>query len=182
MPGERMTLARIAVDSRVGFSCEGCFDLGLRLLRDKLVLLAEMHEQWGLQSVNFGEVFLRIGAMISNGGVDFVAGGRYKDHQGTKTKSKQSNFSTRFFKLNGSTNRFHDVPHTRVAIKRRIKSETVLPAFFRRYVEINSRLLPPEQVRCDRDKPLGRQLIAGRSNVGGNTKQLLKNDHCRRGY
>ena len=78
MPGERMTLARIAIDSRVGFSCEGCVDLGLRLLRDKLILLTEMHEQWGLQSVNFGEVFLRFGAMISNGGVDFVAGGRKK--------------------------------------------------------------------------------------------------------
>ena len=112
-----MTLARIAVNSRICLSREGCFDLGLSLLRDKLVLLAEVHEQRGLQSVNFGEVFLRIAAMISNGGVDFVAGGRKKYHQGTKTKSKQSNSSTRFFQLNGSADCFHDIPRTRISIK-----------------------------------------------------------------
>src|SRR5580700_1510132 len=116
MPSECMTLARIAVNSRGFLSREGRSDLGLRLLRDKLVLFAEVHEQRGLQSVNFGEVFLRIAAMISNGGVNFVAGGRKKYHQGTKTKSKQSNSSTRFLKFNGSADRFHDVPHTRIAI------------------------------------------------------------------
>ena len=50
----------------------------------------------------------------------FVAGGGEKCHQGTETKSKQSNFSARFFQLDGSAYRFHDIPRTRVAIKRRI--------------------------------------------------------------
>src|SRR5436190_2241883 len=112
-----------------------------------------MHKQRGLQSANLREVFFRFPAMISNGSVDFVAGGREKYHQAAKTISEQGDLSSRLSQLNSGADRFYDIPRTRIAIKRRIKSETVLPGGIRSHVEIDSRLLPPEQVRRDRDEP-----------------------------
>ena len=81
----------------------------------------------------------------------------------------------------GGADCLHDIPRARIAIIRRVKPQTVLPVSFRPYVEIDVRLLPPEQVRRDRNESLLCQLIAGRSDVGVNAKQFLENDHCRRG-
>ena len=133
------------------------------------------------QPANFAEVFFRVAAMISNGGVDLMASGRDKGHQCAEAVALQGNLSGRLRQLNSGADRFHDISRACVAIIRRVKSQTVLPVGFGPYVEIDVRLLPPEQVRRDRDEPLGCQLIAGRSDVGVNAEQFLENDHCRCG-
>src|SRR6202041_3321388 len=91
VPGEGVTLTRIAVDGRVRLFCERRLDLSLRCLRDEFVLLAEVHQQGGVQPANLAEVFFRVAAVIANGGVDLRAGGRDKGHQCTEAVSLQGN-------------------------------------------------------------------------------------------
>ena len=93
---------------------------------------------------NLAEVFFRVAAMISNGGVDLIAGGRDKGHQCTEAVPLQGNLSSRLWQLNSGADRFYDIFHARIAIIRRVKSQAVLPVSFRPYVEIDARLLPPE--------------------------------------
>ncbi len=118
--GEGVTLTRIAVNGRVGSSCQGRFDLSLRGLRDELVLLAEVHQQRSFQSANLAEVFFRVAAVIGNGGVDFVSGGRNEGHQSTQAVPLQGNLSGRLRQLNSGADRFHDVARTRIAIIGRV--------------------------------------------------------------
>jgi len=86
-----------------------------------------------------------IGAMISNGGVDFIADGRYK-----YIKAPRQNPSRATFPLDSlSSMAVRTVSMTsshRVAIKRSIKSERVA-SFLQKLRRDHSRLLPPEQVR-----------------------------------
>src|ERR1700722_16006176 len=98
--------------------------------------------------------------MISDRGVDLIAGGRDKGHQCTEAVSLQGNLSRRLRQLDGGADRFLDIFRARIAIIRRVKSQAALPVSFRPYVEIDAWLLPPEWVRSDRDEPLGCQLIA----------------------
>src|SRR5258706_14958895 len=87
MPSEGVMLTRIAVDSRVCFSCQGRFDLGLRRLRDKLVLLGQVHEQPGLEFANLRQVFFPLAAMVSNRSGDFRTGGCEKEHSAVQDTS-----------------------------------------------------------------------------------------------
>src|SRR5580704_4057999 len=144
MPGKGVTLTRIAVNSRVRLFCEGRFDLSLRRLRDELVLLAEVHQQRGLQPANFAQVFFRVSAMISNGGVDFVPGGRDKYHQCTEAVPLQGDLSSGLWQLNSGAYRFHDIFRAGIAIICRVQPQTVLPVSFRGYVEVDARLLTPK--------------------------------------
>jgi hypothetical protein len=122
MPGEGVTLTWIAVNGRARLFCERRFDLSLRRLRDEFVLLAEVHQQGGVQPANLAEVFFRVAAMIGNGGVDLIAGGRDKGHQCTEAVPLQGNLSGRLWQLNSGADRFHDIFRARIAIIRRVKS------------------------------------------------------------
>src|SRR5580693_561218 len=102
VPGEGVTLTRIAVNGRVRFSCQRRFDLSLRRLRDEFVLLAEVRQQGGVQPANLAEVFLRVAPVISDSGVDLVAGGCDKGHQCTEAVPLQGNLSSRLWQLNSS--------------------------------------------------------------------------------
>src|ERR1700719_1831750 len=98
--------------------------------------------------------------MISNGGVDLIAGGRDKGHQCTEAVPLQGDLSGRLWQLNSGADRLHDIFRASIAIIRRVKSQAVLPVSFRPHAEIDSGLLPPEYVRRDCDEPLRCQLIA----------------------
>ena len=89
-----------------------------------------MHEQRRLQTANLAEVFFRVATMISDGGVDFVAAGSDKYHQRAKAISNQGNLSSRFLQLNSGADRFHDISCARIAIKRHVQSQAVLPIGF----------------------------------------------------
>jgi hypothetical protein len=80
--------------------------------------------------------------MIGNGGIDLIAGGRDEGHQSTEAVPLQRDLSSRFWQLNRGA--LHDVFGARIAIIRRVQSQTVLPVSFRPYVKIDARLLPPE--------------------------------------
>jgi hypothetical protein len=72
VPGKGVTLTRIAVDRRVGFAGQRRFDLGLRELRNELVLLGQMHEQRSMEAVDLAEILLGVAAVISDRGVAAV--------------------------------------------------------------------------------------------------------------
>ena len=80
MPGEGVTLPRIAVDRRVCFAAKCRLDLSLRCLGDKLVLLPQMHKQRRTETVGLVQLFFGVSAMIGNGGIDLAADGRKERH------------------------------------------------------------------------------------------------------
>ena len=55
----------------------------------------------------------------------------------------------------------------------------MLPVGFGGDIEINAGLLPPEQVRCDRNLALLCQFVAMLADVGIHSKQLLQNNNGR---
>src|SRR5580704_5870028 len=119
--------------------------------------------------------------MVSNGGVDLMASRRDKSHQCAEAVALQGDLPGRLGQLHSGADRLRDIARAYVAIIRAVKPQTVLPVGFGPYVKIDVRLLPPEQVRRDRDESLLCQLIAGRPDVGVNAEQFLENDDCRCG-
>src|SRR5277367_3761581 len=103
--------------------------------------------------------------MVSNGCIDLMASRRDKGHQGAEAVALQGNPPGRPGQLDGGADCLRDIACAGVAIIRPVKPQTVLPVGFRPYVEINVRLLPPEEVWRDRGVSLGSQLIASRSNI-----------------
>src|ERR1700732_2513777 len=103
--------------------------------------------------------------MIANGGVDLMASGRDKGHQCPEAVALQGNLSSRLRQLNSRANRLRNITRACVAIICPVEPQTVLPVSLRPYVEIDVRLLPPEQVGRDCNESLLCQLIAGRPDV-----------------
>src|SRR5258708_33061939 len=94
MTREGMTLTRIAVDRRVWFSSKCRFDLRLRSLGNELILLGYMHEKWRMKPIDLSQIFLSIGAVIPDRGVDaIVAHGCHEDHQRAKAIAQQGNLT-----------------------------------------------------------------------------------------
>ena len=93
MPGEGVTLSRIAVYRRVWFAGKCRLDLSLGRLGDKLVLLPQMHKQGRMKILDLTQVFLGVTAMIGDGGIDLAAYGRKERHQGAKAVPLDGNFA-----------------------------------------------------------------------------------------
>jgi hypothetical protein len=55
----------------------------------------------------------------------------------------------------------------------------MLPVNLGSHVKIDARLLPPEQVRRDREEALFRQFVAGFADVSVHSKELLQDDNGR---
>src|ERR1700679_2419474 len=72
MAGEGMTLPRIAVDRRIRFPSKCGFDLSLRSLGNKLVLLGQMHQKGRMKPIDLSQIFFSIAAVIPDRGVDAV--------------------------------------------------------------------------------------------------------------
>src|SRR5579862_5669034 len=184
MPSEGMTLARIAVDCRIGVAGECLLDLGLRRLGNELVLLSQMHKQGCTKTVDLAQVLFGITAMIGDGGIDVAAYGRQERHQGAEAVALDGNLARTLRQFGQSVQGFVNISDASVTIKGLIKAKAMLPVSLRRDAEVNARLLTPEQVWRDRKETLFRQFVAGFPNVGIDSEQLLQNYNSgsRRGF
>jgi hypothetical protein len=135
-----------------------------------------MHKRRRVEAADFAEIFLGVAAVIGDRGVDpLVTRCRQERHKRSEAIAKDGNFPDALRKPGDSINRVLDVPDAGVPVILLIKP--VLPVGVGGYVEVDLRLLTPEQVGGGREEPLGRQFIACRPDVGVNPKQFLKNDH-----
>ena len=65
-----MTLTRIAVDHCVRFLSKCRFNLRLCGLGNELILLGYMHEKGRMKPIDLSQIFLSIGAVIPDRGVE----------------------------------------------------------------------------------------------------------------
>src|SRR5271154_3819953 len=178
MPREGMILTRIAVDRRVRFLSKCRFNLPLCSLRDELILLGHMHEKGRMKPIDLSQILLSIGAVIPDRSVDAsVAHGCHEDHQRTEAIAEQGNLTVAFRETACCVDGVLYVPYARVSVISRIEAKTVLPVGLGGDVQVDARLLTPEQVRSDRKVTLFRQFIAVLANVGVHPEQFLQNDH-----
>src|SRR5580704_14283315 len=88
MTREGMTLTRIAVDRRVWLLSKGRFNLRLCSLGNELILLGDMHENGRMKPIYLSQIFVSIGAVIPNRGVNpIVADSCHEDHQRAEAKA-----------------------------------------------------------------------------------------------
>ena len=175
MPGEGVTLPRIAVDRRICFAGKCCLDLSLRRLRDKLILFPQMHEQRRMKILDLTQVFLGVTAMIGDGGIDPAAHGREKRHQGAKAIPLDGNLTRTFRQFRDGAQGVSNISDAGVAIVRLIKAKAMLPVGLGSDVKVNARLLTLEQIGCDGDIALPGQFVTGLANVSVDAEKLLQN-------
>jgi hypothetical protein len=97
MAGEGMTLTRIAVDRRVWFLSKCRFNLRLCSLGNELILLGQVHEKGRMKPIDLSQIFLSIGTVIPDRGVDaVVAHGCHEDHQRAEAIAEQGNLARAF--------------------------------------------------------------------------------------
>jgi hypothetical protein len=113
-----MILTRIAVDRCVWFLSECGFDLSLRRFRNELVLFGYMHEKRRMKPIDLSQIFLSIGAVIPDSGVDaVVADGCHEDHQRAEAIAEQGNLTVAFRKTACCVNGVLYVPYARISVK-----------------------------------------------------------------
>ena len=144
MPGEGVTLSRIAVDRRVCFAAKCCLDLSLGCLGDKLVLLPQMHKQGRMKIWDLTQVFLGVTAMIGDGGIDLAAYGCKERHPGVEAVPLDGNLARTFRQFGHSVQGVFNISDAGVTIKSLIKAKPVLPVSLGRDAKINARLLTQE--------------------------------------
>src|ERR1700740_3088153 len=180
MTREGMTLTRIAVDRRVWFLSECRFNLRLCSLGNELILLGYMHEKGRMKPIDLSQIFLSIGAVIPDRGVDaVVTHGCHEDHQRAEAIAAQGNLAVAFREIAYSFDGVLDVLYAGISVISRIEAEAVLPVGFGGDVQVDARLLPPVQIWSDREVAFFRQFITVLANVGVHTKQFLQNDNGR---
>src|SRR6266436_4894485 len=180
MPREGMILSGIAVDSRIWFLSKCRLDLSLRRLGNELVFFGQMHQQRRMKRFNLSQIFLSIGAVIPDRGVDaVVAHGCHKDHQRAEAIAEQGDLAVAFREIAYCVDGVLDVLCARVSVISSVQTKAVLPVSLGGNVKVNSRLLPPEQVWRNRKEALFCQFVAGLADVGVHPEQLLQNDNGR---
>src|SRR5580700_1805878 len=177
MTREGMILTRIAVDGRVWFLSKRRFDLRLRSLGNELVLFGQMHQQRRMKPIDLSQIFLSIGAVIPDCGVDaVVAHGCHEDHQCAEAIAEQRNLAVAFREIAYCVDGVLYVPYARISVISRIEAKAVVPVGLGGDVQVDARLLPPVEVRSDREVTLFRQFIAVLADVGVHTEQFLQNN------
>src|SRR5580704_6474018 len=177
MPREGMTLTRIAVDHCLRFLSKCRFNLRLCGLGNELILLGYMHEKGRMKPIDLSQIFLSIGTVIPDRGVDaVVADGCHEDHQRAEAIAKQGDLAVAFRESTYCVDRVLDVPYAGISVISRIEAKAVLPVGFGGDVQVDAWLLPPVQVWSDRDVTLFRQFIAVLADVGVHTEQFLQNN------
>src|ERR1700734_711433 len=177
MPREGMTLTRITVDCRVWFLSKRRFDLSLRSLGNELILLGQMHQQRRMKPIDLSQIFLGIAAVIPDRGGDaVVAHGCHEDHQRAEAIAEQRNLAVAFREIAYCVNGVLYVPYARISVISRIEPKTVVPVGLGGNVQVDARLLPPEQIWSDREVTLFRQFVAVLANVGVHPEQFLQNN------
>src|SRR5277367_1206196 len=94
MAGEGMTLLRVAVNRCVWFFFNCRSNLRLCSLGNELILFAQMHENGRMKPIDLSQIFLSIGAVIPDRGVDaVVTHGCHEDHQRAEAIAEQGNLA-----------------------------------------------------------------------------------------
>src|ERR1700721_4273216 len=130
-----------------------------------------------MKPIDLSQIFLGIGAVIPDRGVDaVVADGCHKDHQRAEAIAEQGNLTLAFRKTAGCVNGVLYVPYARISVISLIEAKAVIPVGLGGDVQVDARLLPPVEVRSDREVTLLRQFIAVLADVGVHTEQFLQNN------
>src|SRR5260370_5756082 len=178
MARKGVTLTRIAVDRCVRFLSKCRFNLRLCSLGNELILLGYVHEKGRVQPIGLSQIFLSIGAVIPDRGVDaVVAHGCHEDHQRAEAITEDGNLAVALREVAYCVDRVLDVLCSRVSVISSVQTKPVLPVSLGGNVKVNSRLLPPEQVWRNRKEALFCQFVAGLADVGVHPEQLLQNDN-----
>src|SRR5271168_4744448 len=147
MAGEGMTLTCIAVHRRIWFLSKCRFNLRLCSLGNELILLGQMHENGRMKPVDLSQIFLSIGAVIPDRGVDAVVTHLcHGDHQRAEAIAEQGNLAVAFREIAYCVDGVLDVLCADISVISRIETEAVVPVGFGGDVQIDARLLPPVQV------------------------------------
>src|SRR6202451_4063900 len=142
-----------------------------------------MHENGRMKPIDLAQIFLSIGAVIPDRGVDaVVAHGCHEDHQRTEAIAEQRNLAVAFRETAYCVDGALYVPYASISVISRIEAKAVVPVGLGGDVQVDAWLLPPVQVWSERDVTLFRQLIAVPANVGVHPEQLLQNDNGRSRY
>src|SRR5580704_16785494 len=131
-----------------------------------------------MKPIDLSQIFLGIAAVIPDRGVDaVVAHGCHKNHQRAEAIAEQGKLTVAFREPAHCVDGVLYVLYARISVISRIEAKTVLPVGFGRDVQVDSWLLPPKQVRSEREVTLFRQFVAVLANVRIYSEQLLQNDN-----
>jgi hypothetical protein len=133
-----------------------------------------------MKPIDLSQIFLSIGAVIPDRGVDaVVADGCHEDHQRAEAIAEQGNLTVAFRETACCVDGVLYVPYAGISVISRIEAKAVVPVGLGGDVQVDAWLLPPVQVWSERDVTLFRQFIAVLANVGIHPEQFLQNDNGR---
>jgi hypothetical protein len=93
-----------------------------------------------MKPIDFSEIFLSIGTVIPDRGVDaVVAHGSHEDHQRTEAIAEQGNLTVAFRKTAYCVDGVLYVPYAGISVISRIEAKTVLPVGFGGDVQVDPR-------------------------------------------
>ena len=145
MTREGMTLTRIAVDRRVRYLGKCRFNLRLCSLGNELILLGYMHEKGRMKPIDLSQIFLSIGAVIPDRGVDALAAhGCQEDHQRAETIAEEGDLAVTLREDAYCFGGVLDILDAGVSIISLIEAKAVLPVGLGGNAEIDARLLTPK--------------------------------------
>src|SRR5271154_1478322 len=143
MTRKGVTLTRIAVDRSVRFLSKCRFDFRLCSLGNELILLSHMHENGSMKPIDLSQIFLGIGAVIPDRGVDaVVTHGRHEDHQRAEAIAEQGNLAVAFREIAYCVDGVLDVLYAGISVISRIETKAVLPVGFGGDVQVDARSCP----------------------------------------
>src|SRR6266852_8037542 len=106
-----------------------------------------------------------------------AAHGCQEDHQRAEAIAEDRNLAVALREVAYCVDRVLDVFGAHVSVINPVQTKAVLPVGLGGDIQIDARLLPPEQVWRDRKEALFRQFVAGLADVGVHSEQLLQNDN-----
>src|SRR5580658_4666734 len=137
-----------------------------------------MHENGRMKPIDLSQIFVSIGAVIPDRGVDaVVAHSCHEDHQCSETIAEQGSLAVAFRETAYCIDGVFNVPDASISVISLIEAKAVVPVGLRGDVQVDARLLPPIQVWSNREVTLFRQFIAVLADVGVHTEQFLQNDN-----
>src|SRR5579862_2889631 len=174
MAGECVTLPGVTVHRRIWSRSKCRFNLRLRSLGNEFILLGQMHENGRMKPIDLTQIFLRIGAVIPDRGVDSVAThGCHEDHQRAEAIAEQGNLAVAFREIAYCVDGVLDVLYAGISVISLIEAKAVIPVGLGSDVQVDARLLSPVQVWSDSEVTLFRQFIAVLADVGIYPEQFL---------
>src|ERR1700722_14730547 len=128
MAGESMTLPRIAGHRGIWLLSKCRPNRRLCSFGDELVLLGQMHENGRMKPIDLSQVFVSVGAVIPDRGVDTVfAHSCHEDHQCSEAIAEQSNFAVTFREIANFIDGVLDVRDPGISVISLIEAKAVVP-------------------------------------------------------